>query len=98
MKTGIRILILAVVAFSLSSCKLFRKPTVEKIRDIQVVSISPDKSVVRVSLIVNNPNCAHQIQGECQSRQAKYLNNFNYIGAKRRPNNWEGTHPEIDGE
>ncbi len=57
MKISFRILLLTILAISLSSCKIFKKPTVDKIRDIQVVSISPDKSVVKVSLIVNNPNC-----------------------------------------
>lgn len=41
----------------LSSCKMFKKPTVERIQDIKVVSINPDKSVVNVSLIIKNPNC-----------------------------------------
>lgn len=43
--------------FVLSSCKFIKKPTVDKIQDIKVVSISPDKSVVNISIIVNNPNC-----------------------------------------
>jgi LEA14-like dessication related protein len=34
-----------------------KKPSVERVQDIQIVSINPDKSVVNVSLIVNNPNC-----------------------------------------
>ncbi|MDY0151652.1 MAG: hypothetical protein RBS43_05215 [Candidatus Cloacimonas sp.] len=49
-------IILLALVFTLSSCKIFVKPTVEKIRDIKVVSISPDKSVVEISLIVRNPN------------------------------------------
>jgi len=34
-----------------------KKPTVERVQDIKVVSINPDKSVVNVSLIIKNPNC-----------------------------------------
>jgi LEA14-like dessication related protein len=41
---------------SLSSCNFFKKPTVDKIRDIKVLSITPDKSLVEISLVVNNPN------------------------------------------
>ncbi|MDD4309801.1 MAG: hypothetical protein PHO32_05430 [Candidatus Cloacimonetes bacterium] len=56
MRNSIIIIALLAILLSLSSCKLVKKPTVEKVRDIRVVSISPDKSVVNVSLIVNNPN------------------------------------------
>lgn len=55
-----RLLIIAslmVILLAQSSCKLFKKPTVDKIRDVRVVSITPDKSVVNISIIVNNPNC-----------------------------------------
>lgn len=57
MKNLIRLALVALILLSLSACKIFKKPSVEKIRDLQIVSISPDKSIVNVSLIVNNPNC-----------------------------------------
>jgi len=56
MKRAIRLLLIIAVVFSLTSCKMFRKPTIERIHDIRVVSIDPDKSVISVSVIVNNPN------------------------------------------
>lgn len=45
-----------VLLFLLSSCRLFIKPSLERVHDIKIVSINPDKSVVNVSLIVHNPN------------------------------------------
>ena len=57
MRNYIFIIFLLLVMLSLGSCKMFKNPTVEKIRDIRVLSISPDKSFVNISLIVNNPNC-----------------------------------------
>lgn len=48
--------ILMLTLLSLSSCNFFKKPTVDKIRDIKVLSITPDKSLVEISLVVNNPN------------------------------------------
>lgn len=56
MRKYMHITLLLLALLSLSSCKMFKKPTVEKIRDFKVISISPDKSVVEISLIVNNPN------------------------------------------
>jgi len=56
MKKLIFAITLLCLLFSLSSCKLLKKPTVDKIQDIKVVSITPDKSIVNISLIVNNPN------------------------------------------
>lgn len=41
----------------LSSCKmLFKKPELQKIQDVQLISFSPDKSEVKISLIITNPN------------------------------------------
>lgn len=41
----------------LSSCSwLFKTPTLEKVHGVDVLSIDPDKTVVDVSLSVNNPN------------------------------------------
>jgi len=57
MKKSFNFAIIAMIMLSLSACKIFKKPSVDKIRDLQVVSINPDKSVVNVSLIVRNPNC-----------------------------------------
>ncbi len=56
MKSLIYIVLLMGLLLSISSCKIVKKPTVERIQDITVVSINPDKSAVNVSLIVHNPN------------------------------------------
>ncbi len=57
MKNSFKLAIIAMIMLSLSACNFFKKPAVEKIRDLQVVSISPDKSILNLSLIVSNPNC-----------------------------------------
>lgn len=57
MKNIVKIIALCFVLISLSSCKLFKSPTVTKIQDVKVVSITPDKSTIKISLMVNNPNC-----------------------------------------
>jgi len=57
MKYLARLFLILMVLFGFTACSLFKKPTVEKIRDLKVISISPDNSVVELSLIVHNPNC-----------------------------------------
>lgn len=57
MHKHLRLIAILLTVFSLSSCKLcFKKPVVEKIQDIKVLSVSPDKTELAVSLIVHNPN------------------------------------------
>lgn len=57
MKTAFRLLIILLALSSLSSCRfLFKKPYVEKVHDITIVSLDPDKTVLEVSLGVHNPN------------------------------------------
>ncbi|PKN73011.1 MAG: hypothetical protein CVU50_04445 [Candidatus Cloacimonetes bacterium HGW-Cloacimonetes-3] len=56
MKSLTYIALLMGLLLSLCSCKIVKKPSVERIQDIRVVSINPDKSIVNVSLIVRNPN------------------------------------------
>ncbi|HQO46488.1 MAG TPA: hypothetical protein PK617_00225 [Candidatus Cloacimonas sp.] len=57
MKNSISIITLGLALISLCSCKLFKSPTVTKIQDVKVVSITPDKSTIKISLMVSNPNC-----------------------------------------
>jgi len=57
MKNIVRMIVCCLALFSLSSCKLFKSPAVTKIQDVKVVSITPDKSTINISFIVNNPNC-----------------------------------------
>lgn len=49
--------IVLILLIGLSGCKLVKKPRVEKIQDIRVGEINPDKSTLKLSLIVHNPNC-----------------------------------------
>lgn len=46
-----------ILLMGLSGCKLLKTPRVEKIQDIRVGVINPDKSTLKLSLIVHNPNC-----------------------------------------
>ncbi len=57
MKNSISIITLGLALISLCSCKLFKSPTVTKIQDVKVVSITPDKSTIKISLMVSNPYC-----------------------------------------
>lgn len=51
------ILSLVVLLMLLSSCKmLFKKPELQKILDLQLVSFSPDRSELKLSLMIKNPN------------------------------------------
>lgn len=52
----IKLVLILLVLISFSSCKMFKKPSIERVHDIRVVSIDPDKSVINVSVIVQNPN------------------------------------------
>jgi len=57
MKNILHIILLVVSLASLTSCKLFFKsPVIEKVHDIRVVSIDPDKTVLELSISVHNPN------------------------------------------
>ncbi len=57
MKKMMIVYIVLILLMGLSGCKLVRKPRVEKIQDIKVGEINPDKSTLKLSLIVHNPNC-----------------------------------------
>lgn len=51
------LLLLSAMLISLCSCKLFfRKPSVEKVHDIRVISIDPDQTLLDLSLSIHNPN------------------------------------------
>jgi len=56
MKRIIMIAISLSLLLGLPACKKFKKPVVEKIQDIRVGEINPDKSTLTISLIVHNPN------------------------------------------
>lgn len=56
MKRTIQIIIMLVMVMSLSSCRLFKKPTVDKIHDIRIASMTPDQTNLLISVKVNNPN------------------------------------------
>lgn len=57
MRNALNCLLICAALLSLGSCKLFFKsPKVEKIHDIKVVSIDPDKIRLEISLSVLNPN------------------------------------------
>jgi LEA14-like dessication related protein len=57
MKTLIKIALLILLSSILSSCRLFyQKPFVEKVHDVRIISLDPDKTVLDVTLNVNNPN------------------------------------------
>ena len=57
MKNILYLVAFSLVLISLSSCKLFKSPTVTKIQDVKVISITPDKSTIKISFMVSNPNC-----------------------------------------
>ena len=56
-----KLLILACLALMMlgtASCKfLFKKPVVEKIHDVKILAINPDKTELEVAISVKNPNC-----------------------------------------
>ncbi|HNQ43519.1 MAG TPA: hypothetical protein PKI59_03785, partial [Candidatus Cloacimonadota bacterium] len=53
----LKLIALLCVLLSLSGCIFcFKKPTVDKIQDLKILSISPDKTELQLSVIVNNPN------------------------------------------
>ncbi|MEN6444935.1 MAG: hypothetical protein ABFC98_02690 [Candidatus Cloacimonas sp.] len=57
MKNFFKFIVFWLLLISLCSCQLFKSPTVTKIQDVKIVSITPDLSTVKISLMVNNPNC-----------------------------------------
>lgn len=58
MKRALCYLLLLLSAISLSSCKLlFKTPVVEKIHDVKVSALNPDKTELEISISVKNPNC-----------------------------------------
>jgi len=57
MKHVLKCLLICLALAGLSSCKLFKTPILEKVHDVRVLSIDPDKTNLEVSFSVNNPNC-----------------------------------------
>lgn len=49
-------LLAVLLLLSLSSCKMFKKPTVDRIHDLKIISMTPDQTNILISLKVNNPN------------------------------------------
>ena len=50
------LLLSVLMLLSMSACKMFKKPTVDKIHDIKIVSMTPDVTNLLISVKVNNPN------------------------------------------
>ncbi|MBW6514838.1 MAG: hypothetical protein K0B87_08810 [Candidatus Syntrophosphaera sp.] len=57
MRIALKCLLIGLALIGLSSCKLFKTPTLEKVHDVKVLSIDPDKTNLEVSISVNNSNC-----------------------------------------
>jgi LEA14-like dessication related protein len=47
---------LLAVLLSLSACKAFKKPTVDRVHDLTVASMTPDRTTLLLSVKVGNPN------------------------------------------
>lgn len=57
MNKMLTILFACLALLSLSGCKfLFKKPVLEKIHDVKVLSLDPDKTELELTLSVHNPN------------------------------------------
>ncbi len=57
MKKTLTLLLICLALLNLASCKwLFKSPKIERIHDVKVVSIDPDKIRLELSLSVLNPN------------------------------------------
>lgn len=53
----LKLIAMLLVLLSLSGCIFcFKKPTVDKIQDLKILNLSPDKTELQLSVIVNNPN------------------------------------------
>lgn len=51
------IIFLIVIMMSLSACKLFKQPTLEKIHDVKINKFGVDEIEVALSISIHNPNC-----------------------------------------
>lgn len=56
MKRLLQIMLILLVLLGLGGCKLFKKPTVDRIHDIRIVSMTPDQTNLLISVKINNPN------------------------------------------
>lgn len=56
MNKPLTLLLTGLLLLSLSSCRMFKKPTVDRVHDLKIVSMTPDQTDVLLSLKVNNPN------------------------------------------
>ncbi len=58
MKYAMKLMVLGLLALSMQSCKfLYKQPAIEKIHDLKVISINPEKTTLELSISVHNPNC-----------------------------------------
>ncbi|MGI6197672.1 MAG: hypothetical protein ACOYIS_00915 [Candidatus Cloacimonadaceae bacterium] len=51
------IIFLIIIMMSLSACKLFKQPTLEKIHDVKINKFGVDEIEVALSISIHNPNC-----------------------------------------
>ena len=51
------IIIIIIIAMSLSACKLFKQPTLEKVHDVKITKFGVDEIDVNISISIHNPNC-----------------------------------------
>ena len=56
MKRILFIFLLFPMLLSMSSCKLFKRPTVEKIHDVKLLKLGVDNTELEITISVNNPN------------------------------------------
>ena len=48
---------LLLILLSVSGCRLFKQPTLEKIHDVKILKLGVDKIEMELSLSIHNPNC-----------------------------------------
>ncbi len=51
------IIFLIVIMMSLSACKLFKQPTLEKVHDVKINKFGVDEIEIALSISIHNPNC-----------------------------------------
>ena len=56
MKRILIIFLLFPMLLSMSSCKIFKRPTVEKIHDVKLLKLGVDNTELEITISVNNPN------------------------------------------
>ncbi len=49
--------LMALTLLSISGCRLFKQPTLEKIHDVKILKLGVDKIELELSISIHNPNC-----------------------------------------